>query len=166
MADDADGSAQRRALIAGLIGVLVSAGLVGWLGVRAAQAHDADVQRDAFVSAARRTAVDLTTIDYQHARTDVQRVLDSATGDFYRSFSDRSQLLIDAVTDERSQSVSAVTEAGVETQSHDAAQVLVALSVASTHLGGLEMRPHELRMRLTVQQVADGAKVSGVEYVR
>jgi Mce-associated membrane protein len=166
MADDADVPGQRRALIAGLIGVLVSAGLVGWLGYRAGQAHDADIRRDAFVQAARRTALDLTTIDYQHARADVQRVLDSATGEFYQGFSERTQLLIDAVTHERSQSVSAVTEAGVESQSDGTAQVLVALSVASTHLGGLDMRPYELRMRLTVQQVASETKVSGVEYVR
>jgi Mce-associated membrane protein len=158
-------AARRWALIAGLIAVLLSVGLVGWLGFRAGRAHDADVQRDAFVQAARQTAVELTTIDYQHAQADVQRVLDSATGDFYQSFSQRSQMLIDAVTHERSQSVSAVTEAGVESQSDDAAQVLVVLSVASTHLGGLDMRPHELRMRLTVQRVVDGAKVSGVDYV-
>ncbi|MGH3564076.1 MAG: mammalian cell entry protein, partial [Mycobacterium sp.] len=132
-------AAQRWVLIVGLIGVLVSAGLVGWLGFRAHEVHDADVQRDLFVQAARRTAVDLTTIDYQHARADVQRVLDSATGDFYQSFSQRSQLLIDTVTHERSQSVSSVTEAGVESQSDAAAQVLVALSVASTHLGGLDL---------------------------
>ncbi len=156
---------QRWALIAGLIGVLASAGLVGWLGFRADQAHDADVQRDVFVQAARRTAVALTTIDYQNARADVQRVLDSATGDFYQRFSQRSQMLIDTVTRERSQSVSAVTEAGVESQSDDAAQVLVAVSVASTHLGGLDMRPHELRLRLTLQRVGNEAKVSDVGYV-
>jgi Mce-associated membrane protein len=165
MADDADAPG-RRMLVVGLIGVLVSAALVGWLGLGGEWARDAEVQREMFVHAARRTAVDLTTIDYQHAEADVQRVLDSVTGDFYQSFSQRSQTLIDAVTRERSQSVSAVSEAGLESQSDGAARVLVALSVASTHLGGIDMRPYELRMRLTVQRVVDEAKVSFVEYVR
>lgn len=157
--------AQRWALIAGLISLLVTTSLVGWLGWRAGLAHDADLQRGAFIEAARRTAVELTTIDYQHVEDDVQGVLDSATGDFYRRFSRSSRLLIDTATRDRSQSVGSVTEVGVESQSDGAAKVLVALSVASNHLGGLELRPHELRLRLTVQRVGGEAKTSEVEYL-
>ncbi|MEO8813998.1 MAG: Mce protein [Mycobacterium sp.] len=159
-------AAQRWPLIVGLVGVLVSAVLVGWLGVCAARDHRADVRRELFVRAARQTAVDLTTIGYQDARGDVQRVLDAATGELYQRFSERAEMLIDTVTREHSQSVGSVSEAGVETQSADAADVLVAISVASTHLGGLEQRPHELRMRITVQWVGGQAKISDVEYVR
>jgi Mce-associated membrane protein len=141
------------------------AGLLGWLGFRAEAAHSAAGQREIFVQAARRTAIDLTTVDYQDAEGDVQRVLDSATGEFYERFAKRAPLLIETVTRERSQAVSAVSEAGLEWQSRDEAQVLVAVSVASTHLGGLDLLPHELRMRMTVQRVADQAKVSDIEYV-
>jgi Mce-associated membrane protein len=156
---------KRRALIAGLIGVLVMAVLVVWLGFHAEAAHDAAAQREMFVQAARRTAHDLTTVDYQDAEGDVQRVLDSATGEFYERFSQRAPVLIETVTREHSQAVSSVSEAGLEWQSRDEAQVLVAVSVASTHLGGLEMSPHELRMRMTVQRVGKQAKVSDIEYV-
>lgn len=165
MGDDIADVRQRRALIAGLIGVLVSAGVLGWLGFRAEAAHSAAVQRDMFVQAARRTAIDLTTVDYQDAQGDVQRVLDSATGEFYERFARRAPLLIETVTREHSRAASAVSEAGLEWQSGDEAQVLVAISVTSTHLGGLDMHPHELRMRLTVQRVGKQAKVSDVEYV-
>lgn len=163
--DDNADAGPRRALIAGLVGVLASASLLGWLGFRAEAAHSAAEQRELFVQAARRTAIDLTTVDYQDAEGDVQRVLDSATGEFYERFAKRAPLLIETVTRERSQAVSAVSEAGLEWQSDDEAQVLVAVSVASTHLGGLSERPHELRMRMTVQRVGEQAKVSDIEYV-
>ncbi|RRR47308.1 Mce protein [Mycolicibacter terrae] len=163
--EDIADAGQRRALIAGLIGVVISAGLLGWLGFRAEAAHSAATQREMFLQAARRTALDLTTVDYQDPQGDVQRVLDSATGEFYERFAKRAPLLIETVTRERSQAVSAVSEAGLEWQSGDEAQVLVAVSVASKHLGGLDLRPHELRMRLTVQRMGKQAKVSDVEYV-
>ncbi|MEB3031484.1 Mce protein [[Mycobacterium] nativiensis] len=166
MADDADGvSAPRGALIAELAAVLVSTVVVGWLGFHAEAAHEAAAQREMFVRAARQTAIDLTTVDYQNAQGDVQRVLDSATGDFYKRFAEQAPLLIETVTRERSQAVSSVSEAGLEWQSGDEAQVLVAVSVASTPLGGLDLHPHELRMRMTVQRVGKQAKVSEVEYV-
>jgi|SRR5690625_346965 len=163
--DDIADVGQRRALIMGLIGVVLSAVLLGWLGFRAEAARSAEAQREMFVQAARQTAAALTTVDYQDPQGDVQRVLDSATGEFYERFSRRAPLLIETVTREHSQAVSSVSEAGVESQSGDEAQVLVAISVASTHLGGLDERPHELRMRLTVQRVGEQAKVSDVEYV-
>lgn len=163
--DDIADAGRRRALIAGLAGVLVSTVVVGWLGFHAEAAHKSAGQREMFVQAARRTAVELTTVDYQDAQGDVQRVLDSATGAFYERFSKRAPLLIETVTREHSQAVSSVSEAGLEWQSGDEAQVLVAVSVASKALGGLDMRPHEMRMRMTVQRVGKQAKVSDVEYV-
>ncbi|GFG70471.1 Mce protein [Mycolicibacter senuensis] len=163
--DDNADVGQRRALIAGLIGVLMTAGVLGWLGFRAEAAHSAVAQREMFLQAARRTAINLTSVDYQDAEGDVQRVLDSATGEFHERFAARAPLLIETVTRERSLAVSAVSEAGLEWQSDDEAQVLVAVSVASTHLGGLRERPHELRMRMTVQRVGKQAKVSDIEYV-
>ncbi|ORA81314.1 Mce protein [Mycolicibacter kumamotonensis] len=163
--DDIADVGQRRALIAGLITVLVLAGLLGWLGVRAEAAHSAATGREMFVRVARQAALDLTTVDYQDPEGDVRRVLESATGEFYERFSSRAPLLVETVTREQSQAVSSVSEAGLEWQSGDEAQVLVAVSVASKHLGGLELRPHELRMRMTVQRVGKQAKVSEVEYV-
>lgn len=166
MADDAAADARHGAMRAGAIGVLVLTALAGWLGLRAVAGDSAEAQRDLFVRAARRTATELTTVDYQHVQDDVQRVLDSTTGDFHQSFADHSASLIDTVTRDRTESVSAITEAGIESQSGTTAAVLVAVSVASTQLGGTDLPPHGLRMRLTVQRVGDDAKVSDVEYVR
>jgi Mce-associated membrane protein len=92
-----------------VLGVL--AGLLGW---KAYQSHHAEERRALFVQAARQGAVNLTTIDWQQADTDVQRILTSSTGTFYDEFSKRSQPFIDVVKQSRSNSVGTVTDIGLE----------------------------------------------------
>ena len=69
----------------------------GWLGYRVYQDREAQAQRNLYVEVARQTAVNLTTIDYQHADSDIQRILDSATGSFYDDFAKRSKPFIEVV---------------------------------------------------------------------
>lgn len=162
-------SAELPALTAGLLAVVVLAGLVGWLGFRAYQAHNAEVQRGMFLQTARKCAVNFTTFDYQHVDADVQRILDSATGKFYDDFSRRSRSFIDVVKQARSSSVGAVTEAGVESQQGDEAQVLVAVRVQASKPGSdsgrAEEPPEGWRMRITVRQAAGQPKVSNLAFV-
>ena len=80
----------RLATILGLVVVVALAGLVGWLGFRAYESHKtAEQQRSLFLQVGRQGALNLTTIDFEHADADVQRILDSATGTFYDDFSKR-----------------------------------------------------------------------------
>ncbi|MGH3971566.1 MAG: hypothetical protein ACRDTV_26595, partial [Mycobacterium sp.] len=72
-----------RATLFGLAVVVALGGLVGWFGFRVYQSHGAQAQRSQFLQVARQGALNLTTIDWQHADTDVQRILDGATGQFY-----------------------------------------------------------------------------------
>ena len=158
-------SADRLPLVIGLAVVVVLAGLVGWLGFRAYQSHQADEQRKLFLQVGRQGALNLTTIDFQQADTDVQRILDGATGQFYDDFSQRSQPFVDVVKRAQSKSVGTVTEAGLESQSGERAQVLVAVTVKTSNAGAAEQEPRAWRMRLSVQKVGDEAKVSNVEFV-
>lgn len=153
------------ALIAGLTGVVLLAGLAGWLGFRACQAHNAEVQRNLFLQTARQCAVNFTTFDYEHAQADVQRILDSATGTFYDDFSRRSRSFVDVVTQARSKSVGTVTAAAVESQTGDKAQVLVAVTVQASNPGATEQPPQDWRMRITVQKSGGQAKVSNLAFV-
>ncbi len=157
--------AERMALVAGLIGAVVLAALVGWLGFRAHEANTLEAQRNLFVQTARQAAVNISTIDYEHAGTDAQRILDSATGKFYDSFSHRMQSYIDNATRMRSKLVGAVIEAGLESQNGDAGRVLVAVTVKSSDLGQAQPEPQVWRMRITVQKMGDVAKVSDFEIV-
>jgi Mce-associated membrane protein len=153
---------ERLALITGLVAGMVLAGLVGWLGFRAYEAHTIEAHRDLFVQTARQEAVNLGTVDYQHADADAQRILDLASGKFYASFSRRKQSYIDTAKQMRSKTVGTVTDAGVESQSGDLGRVLVAVTVSSMDPTQAQREPHYGRMRITVRKVGDVAKITDV----
>jgi Mce-associated membrane protein len=171
-ADAADGeparkpmSVERLALIVGLVAVIALAGLGGWLGHRALQSHQAKEQRELFLQVGRQGAINLTTIDYAEADTDIQRILDSATGTFYDDFSKRSQPFVDVVKQAKSKSVGTVTAAGLESVTDTDAQVLVAVTVKTSNAGAADQQPRAWRMRISVHKVGDQAKVSDVAFV-
>jgi Mce-associated membrane protein len=174
-ADDADGeptppskkstAASWRATLFGLAIVVVLAGLVGWLGFRVYQSQQAQAQRSQFLQVARQGALNLTTIDWQHAEADVHRILDGATGEFYDDFAKRSQPFIEVLKQAQAKTVGTITEAGLESETTDSAQALVAVSVQTSNAGEPEQVPRAWRMRINVQKVGDQVKVSNVGFV-
>jgi Mce-associated membrane protein len=153
---------ERLALIFGLVAGMVLAGLVGWLGFRAYEAHNIEARRTLFVQTARQEAVNLSTINYQDADADAQRILDLATGKFYDSFSRRTQSYIDSAKRMQSKTVGTVTDAGLESQSGDVGRVLVAVTVSSSDSTQAQREPQYGRMRITVRKVGGLAKVADV----
>lgn len=158
-------SVRRLAAVIGLILVVALGALVGWLVVRTQRATGVDERQSQIVQAARQGALNLTTIDWQRADADVQRILDSATGEFYDDFAKRSAPFIKVVKEAKSTSTGSITEAGLESESGDSAQVLVAVAVKTSNVGAPDQEPREWRMRLAVQKVGDVMKVSNVEFV-
>jgi Mce-associated membrane protein len=158
-------SSVRMATIFGLVAVVALAGLTGWLGYRAYESRKAADERSLFLQVGRQGALNLTTIDFEHADADVKRILDSSTGGFYDDFQNRSAPFLEVVKKAQSKSVGNVTEAGVESESGDEAQVLVAVTVKTSNAGAAEQEPRSWRMRITVQKMGDQAKVSNVEFV-
>ncbi|MDX1875285.1 Mce protein [Mycolicibacterium sp. 120266] len=153
------------ALIAGLVLVLALGGLTGWLGFRAFQSKQLDDQRKVFLQVGRQGAINLTSIDFEHADADVQRILDSATGTFYDDFQKRAGPFVEVVKQAKSKSIGTVTEAGLESDTDTGAQVLVAVTVQTSNAGAAEQQPRLWRMRITVQKMGDDVKVSNVEFV-
>ena len=155
----------RLAALMGIIVVLALGVLGGWLGNRAYQSLQVRQQRELFVQAGRQAALNLTTIDWQHADADAQRILDSATGGFYEDFSKRSQPFVDVVKQAQSKSVGTIAEAALESVSANQAQVLVAVTVKTSSAAGVQPDPRGWRMRFTVQKVGHEAKISNVAFV-
>ncbi|OBJ06714.1 Mce protein [Mycobacterium sp. 1482292.6] len=152
------------ALVASAVIVAALAGLSGWLGYRAYQKHEAQARQNLYVATARQGAVNLTTINYTQVDADVQRILDLATGAFRDDFEQRAKPFEEVVKAAQSKSEGTVTDAGLESQRGDSAQVLVAVAVKSRTAGG-EEAPREWRMRIEVRSVGDDAKVSNVVFV-
>jgi Mce-associated membrane protein len=149
-------------LVAGTIALAV---LGGWSGYRLQQAHQAQAAQAQFVAGAKQGAVNLTTIDWQHADADVKRILDGATGQFSDEFSARSKPFAEVVKQAKSSSVGTVTEAALESQDGDSAQVMVAMAVKTSTNGAPDTEPRAWRMRIAVQKLGGEIKVSNVEFV-
>ena len=113
-------------------------------------------QRSQFLQVARQGALNLTTIDWQHADADVHRILDGATGEFYDDFAKRSQPFIEVVKQAKADHGRHDHRGwvGVGDGRHGA-QVLVAVSVQTSNAGEAEQDPQEWRMRIAVQKVGD-----------
>ena len=94
----------------------------------------------------------------------MQRILDLATGAFRDDFEHRSKPFMELVKAAQSVSEGTVTDAGLESQQGDSAQVLVAVAVKSRTAGG-EEAPREWRMKIEVKAVGDDAKMSNVVFV-
>ncbi len=172
--DDAEGAATsartpmshvKVALIAGLVGVVALAGLTGWLGFRTYESRQADEQRNLFLQVGRQGALNLTTIGWENAEADVQRILDSATGTFYDDFQQRAQPFVEVVKQAQSTSVGTIAEAGLESEGDNEAEVLVAVTVETSNAGAPDQQPRAWRMRILVEKIGDEAKVSNVEFV-
>ncbi|MEE3063855.1 MAG: Mce protein [Actinomycetota bacterium] len=152
------------ALVTGTAILALLTGLTGWLGYAAYQKHQAQAQREQFIQVARQGAVNLTTINYTEVDADVQRILDQATGAFREDFEQRAKPFVEVVKAAQSKSEGTVTDAGLESQRGDSAQVLVAVAVKSRTAGG-EEAPREWRMRIEVRSVGNDTKVSNVVFV-
>lgn len=155
----------RKAVVIGVAAVVAMLGVMGWLGTRVYRSHQVDLDRAAFLQVGRQGALNLTTIDYEHADADIQRVLDSSTGGFYDDFKARSKAFIEVVQKAQAKSVGTVTEAGVESMSADGAAVLVGVNVETTNLGSKEKAPRAWRMRISVDRIGNEVKVSDVAFV-
>lgn len=145
--------------------LLAAAVLGGWLGVRAYHSLQDNKQRNLFLQFGRQGALNLTTIDYQHVDADIQRILNSATGAFFDDFSKRAQPFVEVVKQAQSKSVGTVTEAGLESETGNDAQILVAVAVKTSNAGAPEQNPRAWRMRVSVTKIGAEAKVSNVEFV-
>jgi Mce-associated membrane protein len=158
-------STVRLAMLIGLVTIVGLAGLAGWLGYRTHASRQAQDQRNLFLQVGRQGALNLTTIDWRHADTDIRRILDGATGAFHDDFAKRSQPFVDVIKQTKSTTVGTITEAGLESDAPRAAQVLVTVSVKTSNAVASEQDPRYWRMRISVQEVGDQAKVSNVEFV-
>jgi Mce-associated membrane protein len=154
-----------RTAVIGLVVIVGLATLVGWLGFMAYRSQQAQNQRQIFVEVARQGALNLTTIDWHHGDADVKRILDSATGTFYDDFAKRQQPFVEILKKVQATSKGTITEAGLESESGDEAQVLVSMSVTTSNIGATEQEPRAWRMRISVQKSGDDVKVSNVAFV-
>lgn len=143
-------------------GLLTVSGLMLWQHrqLRTQRAHDAD-----YVAAARQGVVALLSIDYNHAKSDVQRVIDSSTGSFREDFARDADDFVKTAQDSKAVTVGSISAAALEQVIGDSGIVILAASSKVTNAGGAQEDPRSWRMKVTVTRDGDRLKMSNVEFV-
>ncbi|BBY40971.1 hypothetical protein MMAN_51050 [Mycobacterium mantenii] len=123
-------------------------------------------QREAnFKAGARQGVVNLTSMDFNKAKEDVQRVIDSSTGQFRDDFQARAKDFTTVVEQSKVVTQGTVNAAAVQSINGDFALVLVAATSHITNAAGAKDEPRNWRLKVTVKDDGGQYKMSNVEFI-
>jgi Mce-associated membrane protein len=145
-----------------IVGSLAGSGYVVW------QHHEVAAQRersDEFAAAARDGIVALTSLNFNHAKEDVQRIIDNSTGSFRDDFQARADDFVKVVETSKVVAQGTVKATAVQSISDDSAVVLVVAEEQITNSAGAKKDPRVLRLSVMVTRDGDQFKLSRVELV-
>jgi Mce-associated membrane protein len=150
------------AAVVAIVGLLGASGWMAW------QHHHVVKDREraaAYIATAKQGVINLTSLDFNKAKEDVQRVLDIATGDFKDEFQKRAEDFAAVVKDSKAVTEGSVAATAVESMNNDSAVVLVLSNERVTNIAGAKDQPRTFRFRVSVVHDGDDLKVSKVEFV-
>ena|SRR6201991_681299 len=151
--------------IAAVVAICALLGVSGWLAWHHHNIVQERQRAAAYIAAARQGVVNLTSLDFNKAKEDVQRVLDSATGAFKDDFQKRAEDFESVVKDSKAVTEGSVAAAAVESMNNDSAVVLVLANERVTNIAGAKDQPRTFRFRVSVVHDGDQLKLSKVEFV-
>ncbi|WP_293329567.1 hypothetical protein [Mycobacterium sp.] len=123
-------------------------------------------QRSAeFAAAARQGVVSLMSLDFTHAKDDVQRIIDNSTGDFKKNFQATADDFAKGAQDAKAVSNATVNATAVESMSDNSAVVLVAVKTTVTNISGANNEPRSWRLSVTVARDGGQLKIAKVDFV-
>jgi Mce-associated membrane protein len=105
---------------------LVFVGSLAWLIIGLTRSGSGTPSGDAAINAARSQTLNLMTLDYRTAKTDLQRVVDGSVGTMRDSYSKALPATLATTASEKSTSKGAIRSVGLASLSKDKAEVLVA----------------------------------------
>ncbi|MFZ0832628.1 MAG: hypothetical protein WAM92_05995 [Mycobacterium sp.] len=153
--------------VAKAIAALVIAAALAGSGYILWQHHNVTTrnQRAAeFSTAASEGVTALTSLDFGHAKEDVQRIIDHSTGSFRDDYEARADDFVKVVESSKVVARGTVTATAVQSVSDDEAVVLVTATEEITNAAG-NKQPRYYRFRVTVTRDGDQLKMSRVEFV-
>ncbi len=160
------GTPRRIALTAAaLVVIIASAGTSGYSLWHHHQLSEKDRRAAEFTAAARQGVIALTSLDFNHAKDDVQRVLDNSAGAFHDDFQGRSEDFTKVVQQSQVTTAGKVNASAVESMTEDSAVILVAATSQITNSAGAQQEPRVWRLSVTVSRVGGQLKISKVEFV-
>jgi Mce-associated membrane protein len=156
-----------KAIVAVLV-VVLSLGLLGvsgWMMLQHRQTV-AEQQRSAeFAAAARQGVVTLMSLNFSHAKDDVQRIIDNTTGDFKKDFEGQAGDFTKVAQDSKVITEATVNSTAVQSMTRDTATVLVAVTTRVSNVASKEQGPRSWRLSVDVARDGGQIKLAKVEFV-
>jgi Mce-associated membrane protein len=162
------GRLRMRSLVAraaAIVLILCFAGASGYMVWKHREATRQQQRVAAIVAGARQGVINLTSLDFNRAQEDVQRVLDSSTGEFRNEFQQRAADFTTVVQQSKAVTEGTVNAAAVESLDEHSAKVLVSATSRVTNKVGAPDQPRTWRLRVTVADDGGRYKMSKVEFV-
>lgn len=124
-------------------------------------------QVNEFAAAARQVVVTLTSLDFEHAKEAVQRILEVSTGTFKDDFLKQADDFTKVVEASKVVSLGSVQAAAVDltTVTDNSAVVFVASTSEVTNAAGAKQEPRKYRVAVTLTRESGQLKMSKVEFV-
>lgn len=157
----------RKAIAVG-VGVVIACAAAGASGYMLWQhrtvTHDRQLAAE-FAAAARQGITALMSIDPEHAKADVQRMIDATTGDLNGQLSAISVLMVKKAQDSKIGSKVTVEAVAVESLSDNSGVVLVAAKTDATGPDNEKPPPALFRLSVTLNRDHGQLKMSKIDYL-
>ncbi|WP_102419589.1 hypothetical protein [Mycobacterium sp. 4858] len=118
-----------------------------------------------FIAGAKQGVVNMFSMDFNRAKEDVQRVIDSSTGQFRDDFQQRAKDFTTVVEQSKVVTQGSVNAAAVQSIEGNSALVLVAASSRISNAAGAKDEPRNWRLKVTVTDDGGQYKMSKLEFV-
>lgn len=146
--------------------VVALAAMGGFFAVRAHAEQTEQARRQAVLQAARQTAVNLTSLNYNSAQKDMRLILEGATGQFKKQLSARTKTFADVLRKAKVNSTGQVQEAGITSIDQDSARVLLAVDATVRNTQAKQGAPRRYRMSMRVEKHDGEWLVSKMRFVQ
>ena len=150
---------------AAIILILGFAGASGYMLWKHQETTRQQQRTAAFVAGARQGVINLTSLNFDRAKEDVQRVIDSSTGEFRDQFQQRGADFIRVVQESKAVTEGTVNGAAVESMGEHSAKVLVCATSRVTNKPDAKDEPRTWRLKVTMADDGGQYKMSKVEFV-
>jgi Mce-associated membrane protein len=148
--------------------IILICAFIGASGYMMWQRHETTErnQRTAnFLAGARQGVVNMLSLDFKRAKEDVQRVIDSSTGQFKDDFQQRAKDFTTVVEQSKVVTEGTVNAAGVQSIDGNSALVIVAATSRITNAAGAKDEPRRWRLKVSVTDDGGQYKMSKLEFV-
>ena len=151
--------------VAAIILIICFAVASGYMAWQHREATEREQRAARFVAGARQGVVNMTSLNFTKAKEDVQRVIDSSTGEFRDDFQRSAKDFTTVVEKSKVFTEGTVNAAALESMDEHSASVLVSATSKITNAAGAKDEPRAWRLRVAVTEDGGQYKMSKVDFV-